>query len=288
MASTVTLRDARLCISSGFCAGQTKATSTCPSRIRPTSSAPGARTLKMMSASHGSETISAPAARYASSEKFAASPAPDSTATRKPSLTSFSTTSGTVATRFSPAAVSRGMPINWDKVLSGWVREILPWSPHQQALEAFEERVHGEGERRRRQRARQQHGVVVERKALRDALAETAGADESGDRGRADVDHGGGLHARHDGGQGERDLDLAQHLSAAQSERSAGLPQAERHADESGVRVSRNRQQRIKKNREQGGPEADRAGERNQKREERERRNGLYQPGDCEDRLREP
>src|SRR3990172_217454 len=46
--------------------------------------------------------ISAPAARYTSSLKFAASPAPDCTATLKPSLTSFSTTSGTVATPFSP------------------------------------------------------------------------------------------------------------------------------------------------------------------------------------------
>jgi hypothetical protein len=67
MASTVTLRAARLCISSGFCAGQMKETRVLPSRIRPISSAPGARTLKTMSAPRqsaaASATMPAPAAR---------------------------------------------------------------------------------------------------------------------------------------------------------------------------------------------------------------------------------
>src|SRR5476649_2205751 len=42
---------------------------------------------------------------------LAASPAPDCTATAKPSLMSFWTTSGTVATRFSPGNTSFGIPI---------------------------------------------------------------------------------------------------------------------------------------------------------------------------------
>jgi hypothetical protein len=58
--------------------------------------------------------ISAPAARYASSLQLAESPAPVSTMTLKPSLISFSTTSGTVATRFSPAKTSLGTPISSD------------------------------------------------------------------------------------------------------------------------------------------------------------------------------
>ncbi len=49
MASTVALRAASCCISSGFCAGQMKPTSVLPSRSRPTSSGLGARTLKTMS-----------------------------------------------------------------------------------------------------------------------------------------------------------------------------------------------------------------------------------------------
>jgi hypothetical protein len=67
MASTVAFLAASCCISSGFCAGQMKLISVPPSRIRPTSSSLGARTLKTMSdAAHSSAaplTISAPAAR---------------------------------------------------------------------------------------------------------------------------------------------------------------------------------------------------------------------------------
>jgi len=105
IASTVALRAASDFRSSGFCAGQRKLTSIAPSRSRPTSSAEGGRTLNTMSdvaqRRATSSTISAPAARYASSAICAASPAPASTATRNPCLISFSTTSGTVATRFS-------------------------------------------------------------------------------------------------------------------------------------------------------------------------------------------
>src|SRR5688572_31613915 len=98
-----------------------------------------------------SELISAPAARYASSEKFAASPAPDSTATRKPSLISFSTTSGTVATRFSPAKVSRGTPISCDMDSPDAKARILP--RHQSPLDQLEHGMHHEREQRRGQRA---------------------------------------------------------------------------------------------------------------------------------------
>jgi hypothetical protein len=67
MASTVTLRAARLCISSGFCAGQMKLIRVWPWRMRPTSSALGPRTLKTMSlpdqSAAASAAISAPAAR---------------------------------------------------------------------------------------------------------------------------------------------------------------------------------------------------------------------------------
>ena len=123
IASTVAFLAASCCRSSGFCAGQMKLTSVPPSRSRPTSSPFGARTLKTMSdvaqSRALSATTSAPAVRYASSLIWAASPAPASTATLNPCLISFSTTSGTVATRFSPGKVSRGTPINND----------IPFSP---------------------------------------------------------------------------------------------------------------------------------------------------------------
>jgi len=121
IASTVTWRAASCCSSSGFCAGQMKLTSVLPGRSRFTSSAFGPRTLKMMSDDDHSavalSTTSAPAARKTSSATFAASPAPVSTRTAKPSLISFSTTSGTVATRFSPGAISFGTPIRAQSLL---------------------------------------------------------------------------------------------------------------------------------------------------------------------------
>jgi hypothetical protein len=49
MASTVTLRAASCCKSSGFCAGQMKLISVVPGFIRAISSAVGARTLKTRS-----------------------------------------------------------------------------------------------------------------------------------------------------------------------------------------------------------------------------------------------
>ena len=50
MASTVSLRPASCCMSSGFCAGQMKLTSVVPGFISAISSAVGPRTLKTMSA----------------------------------------------------------------------------------------------------------------------------------------------------------------------------------------------------------------------------------------------
>jgi len=67
IARTVHFLEASCFNSSGFCAGQMKLTSVIPSRIRFTSSAVGARTLKTMSALDqrlaASGTIVAPAAR---------------------------------------------------------------------------------------------------------------------------------------------------------------------------------------------------------------------------------
>src|SRR3954469_9112629 len=250
IASTVTLRAARLCISSAFCAGQMKLMSTCPSRMRPTSAMFGARTLKRMSAlDQGSDTISAPAARYASSEKLAASPAPDCTATRKPSLISFSTTSGTVATRFSPAAVSRGTAISCDMSFPCSKGAILagarPRHPPEAALAELEGALHEEREHRGRDRAGEQRHVVVQRQPACDALAVAARADERRDGGGADVDHRRGLDARQDRGCGERQLDQAQALRGLQAERHRRLSHAAADRREPGVRVAHDRQQRV-------------------------------------------
>ena len=64
IASTVALRAASCCISSGFCAGQMKPIRVWPARSFWTSDVLGARTLKITSAlPQMSPTTSAPAAR---------------------------------------------------------------------------------------------------------------------------------------------------------------------------------------------------------------------------------
>ncbi len=85
IASTVAPLSVQVFRSSGFCAGQKKLIRVCPDRRSSTSFSSGARTFMTMSAlsqrSAAEETTSHPASRYASSEKLADSPAPDSIAT---------------------------------------------------------------------------------------------------------------------------------------------------------------------------------------------------------------
>src|SRR5688500_14089555 len=103
---------------------------------------------------------------------------------------SFLTVSGVAATRVSPARVSAGTPtlIRSSPKGSG---EILPRRARDGTLGQLERAVHREGERRGGERAGEEHGVVVQGESLHDALAEAAGADESGNGRGADVDHRG-------------------------------------------------------------------------------------------------
>src|SRR5205823_13890561 len=99
---------------SGLVSGERKPISTLSPFRRPTSSSLGAATLTTTSASHaaaGSEAMRAPACSYRASGIIAASPAPACASTSWPLPASLRTTSGTSATRRSPAAVSLGTAI---------------------------------------------------------------------------------------------------------------------------------------------------------------------------------
>src|SRR5439155_20632369 len=93
-----------------------------------------------------------------------------------------------------------------ERLSQGKWGEILPRPAREATLDELECRMHCKSERRRRQRAGEQHGVVVQRQALRDALAEPAGAEEGGDSRGAYVAHRRGLDARHDGLARKRQL----------------------------------------------------------------------------------
>ena len=103
---------ARLRMTSGAPSGSAKPMTVCPER-RDGGSAGTARTWRTMSDDlkrSDRDTSVAPCARYMSSVKPAAVPAPASTATSSPDFRSPGTAAGTTATRASPGHVSLGMP----------------------------------------------------------------------------------------------------------------------------------------------------------------------------------
>src|SRR5262245_18400518 len=96
----------------GLPSGSAKPMTVCP--VRNTDGSAGVartcRTISELLKSSGRETSVAPCDRYPSSGNRASVPAPDSTATSSPDLTSPETAAGMTATRVSPGHVSLGMP----------------------------------------------------------------------------------------------------------------------------------------------------------------------------------
>src|SRR5438445_2122315 len=167
----------------------------------------GARTFSTISASYASAaepTTLAPAAAKSASRMLDPAPAPAWMRTSFFAASRF-TVSGVAATRVSPARTSAGTPIFMNASPWGW-GGILPRRACDGTLGELECRMYGKSERRRRQRTGEEHSVVVQRQALRDALAEPAGADEGGDGRGTDVDHRRGLDPRHDGFARKRKL----------------------------------------------------------------------------------
>src|SRR5438105_2323454 len=91
---------------------------------------------------------------------------------KRPKALAASTTARTLATRFSPANVSRGTAISWD---IGW-GGILAWQPGNPLLRELEAALHDERERGGGNRAGQQRHVVVQGEPRSDALAVAARA----------------------------------------------------------------------------------------------------------------
>src|SRR4051812_28970165 len=110
MAIAVTPAEARGRTPSELVSGSRKPMRVAPWPSLATSSGVGGATLTTMSALQGSPIV-APASVYCSSGSRAPSAAPDSTITSCPLPVSLRATSGTMATRRSPAWVSFGIPI---------------------------------------------------------------------------------------------------------------------------------------------------------------------------------
>ena len=91
----------------------------------------------------------------------------------------------------------------------------------QAALDQFEHALREQCQHRRRQRAGEQRGVVVERQPGGDAFAVAAGADEGGDGRGADRDHGRRLDAGHHHRHRQRQVDQPPALPRLQPQRCA-------------------------------------------------------------------
>ena len=99
--------------------------------------------------------------------------------------------------------------VNYNPLL----RPLLPQVPRRQHLfQQLECQFREEGEQGGRHGPLENEAGVVEGQAGDDGLAETAGADERGQRGGADVDDGRRLDAGQDRRRGEGQLDVAQAL----------------------------------------------------------------------------
>ena len=112
-------------------------------------------------------------------------------------------------------------------------------------LQPFEQPMHRERQRGGGYRSGEQHHVIVQREALRDSFTETSRADESGDGSGAHVDHGRRLDAGEDRGKRQRQFDPGQDVARPETERHRRLAQAHRHAEQAGVRVANDGEQRV-------------------------------------------
>src|SRR5687767_7995962 len=133
-------------------------------------------------------------------------------------------------------------------------------SQAQPRFEELEEEVDEEREGGGGKRTGEQQVVVVERKPLRDALAEAARTDERGDRRGPDVDDRRGLHPREDRGERERQLDQGQRLARDEPQRARRIPQARGDFEKPRVRVARDREEGVEEERDHRRPHADEIG----------------------------
>src|SRR5438874_9518165 len=129
---------------------------------------------------------------------------------------------------------------------------------------------------RGRNGAGQQHCIIVECKSGDDALAITARADERRNRCGSNVDHGGRLDAGEDRRRAQWQLDFAEDSARRHAERSRRVFHPARDLRERRIGVAHDRQQRIEREGDEGRHDADAAGDRDQKREERKRRDRLH------------
>ena len=115
-----------------------------------------------------------------------------------------------------------------------WPGAWLPRPLGQVCLEGTQAGIGSQGNGRRRQGPGQQQGVVHRGDAPEDEYPQPTGTNRRADRGHPHGDHGSHPQARHQAGQGQRQLHVAQHLAATEPQGLPGLLQPGRNLLEPG------------------------------------------------------
>ena len=134
-------------------------------------------------------------------------------------------------------------------------RRELALHPQQPAIDR-------QGKERCGDRSREDDRRVDHRQSAIDVLAESAGANRSGDGGRADADDSRDADARGDRRQGERQFDQPEQLVRRHAHRDAGLANRCVDPGDSGDRRPNNREQSVQDQHDHGGARPDAAQER--------------------------
>src|SRR2546423_992567 len=157
---------------------------------------------------------------------------------------------------------------------------------NQEAIQQIETPLNQERQDSSRDRALQNRDVIIQVQAAENRFAQAAGANQRGERGRADIDHGAGFYSAENRARRDRQIDFPKPGGRLEAERSRGLAQRLRDVLESGRRVADNRQQSVKKKRGNRRSWADsEKRDWNQQRQKRQRRNRLDGAGETKNGL---
>ncbi len=141
-------------------------------------------------------------------------------------------------------------------------------------LDRAERRVEDQREESRGHRAGQDERRVRQRDPAKDVHAETACADQRGERRDADADHGGRADAGEDDRERERELDAGEHLPVRHAHACRCLANGGLDVRDTDHGISHDGQERVEKKRNRRGQATD-TGEWNQDAEQGEARDCL-------------
>src|SRR6266511_523087 len=158
------------------------------------------------------------------------------------------------------------------------VRLLQPQSFwNENAIEQIKTPLHEQRQHSSGNRTLENGHVIVQVKTAYDRFAQTASADQRGERGSSNINHGAGFDSGEDGSRCHRHKNLPKARDWAESQCNRGFAQCSWNVLQTGRGVAHDRQQTVQKKRGDGGRNANsKKGKGYKQGEQRERRNCLY------------